>query len=48
MPGVVPPMEQPAEKNYGIQSNIKILLGKDCKVEKIMNFLREIEIFEEI
>ena len=33
---------------YNIKSDMKILLGKDCEVEKIMKFLKEIEIFEEI
>ena len=36
------------QKNYNIQGNIKILLGRDCDVEKVMRFLKVIEIFEEI
>ena len=36
-----------AEKN-NIQSDIRTLLGKDCEMEKIMRFLREMGIFEEI
>ena len=35
-----PPFKQP--------SNIKVLLRGDCEVEKIMKFLKEIEMFEEI
>ena len=35
-------------KNYNIKDNIKTLLGKHYEVEKIMRFLKEIEIFEEI
>ena len=34
-------------KKYNIQSNIKMLRGKDCEVENVMKFLKDIEIFEE-
>ena len=40
----VPPMELQQKKN--IKNDIKIILGKDCVVEKVMIFL--VEIFEEI
>ena len=36
------------QKKYNIQSDIKTLLGNDSKVEKIIKFFKEIEIFEEI
>ena len=35
-------------KKIDIQGNRKPLLGKDCELEKIMRFTKEIEIFEEI
>ena len=35
-------------KEHHIQSDIRTLLGKDCDVEKMMRFLREIGLFEEI
>ena len=35
-------------KKYNIQGDIGTLLGKDCKVEKVMRFLMEIGMFEEI
>ena len=37
-----------SRKKFNIQSDIKTLLGKDCEVEKMMEFFREIGIFEEI
>ena len=33
------------KKNYSIQSNIK---EKDCEVEKVMEFLKKVGVFEEI
>ena len=33
---------------YNIQGDIRTLLEKDCEVEKMMRFLREIGMFEEI
>ena len=36
------------QKIYNIHSDIEILLGRDCEVEKVMKLLREIEILEEI
>ena len=36
------------QKKYNIQGNIKTLLGRDCDVEMVMRFLKDIEIFEEI
>ena len=42
------PQWRKSRKKNGIQYIIKTLLGKDCEVEKIMKFLKEIEIFEEI
>ena len=37
-----------SRKKYNIQGDVRTLLGKDCEVEKMMRFLREIGIFEEI
>ena len=36
------------QKKYNIQSDIKTILGKGCDVEKLMKFLEEMEVFEEI
>ena len=36
------------QKKYNIQSDFKILLGKDFEVEKIITFLKEIDLCEEI
>ena len=36
------------QKKHNILDDIRTLLGKDCEVEKMMRFLREIGIFEEI
>ena len=36
-----------SRRKYNIQSDIRTQ-GKDCEVEKMMRFLREIGIFEEI
>ena len=36
------------QKEYNILNDIRTLLGKDCEVEKMMRFLREIKMFEEI
>ena len=36
------------QKKYNIQGDIKALLERDFEVEKIMRFLKEIEMFEEI
>ena len=49
LPRGVTPMEE-QQKKFNIQSDIKTLtlLGKHCEMEKIMKFLKEIEIFEEI
>ena len=35
-------------KKYNIHSDIRTLLGKSCKVEKVMKFLKETEMFEKI
>ena len=35
-----------SRKIYNIQSDIKKLLGKNCEVEKIMKFIKKINIFE--
>ena len=35
-------------RSVPIQSDIKTLRGKDCEVENIIKFLKEIEIFVEI
>ena len=36
------------EQKKNIQGNIKTLLGRDCKLEKVMMFFKDVEIFEEI
>ena len=36
------------QKEHNIQGDISALLGKDCEVEKIMRFLKEIGMFEKI
>ena len=33
---------------HNIQSNIKMLLGRDCEVEKVMRFLKDVGEFDEI
>ena len=43
----VPPMEG-HHKKYNIKSDMKVLQGQDCEVEKIMMFLKEIGVFKEI
>ena len=35
-------------KKYNIQDDIGALLGKNCEVEKMMRFLKESWMFEEI
>ena len=47
LPRGVSPMDE-QQKKYNIGSDIKTLLGKDCKVEKIIKFLRDVDIYEEI
>ena len=42
------PQWRDSRKKHNIQSDIKTLLGKDCEVYKMMRFLREIWMFEEI
>ena len=37
-----------SRKKYNIQGDIGALLGKNCEVEKMMRFLKETEMFEEI
>ena len=37
-----------SRKKYNIQGDIKTLLGKNCVVEKMMRFLKEMEMYEEI
>ena len=39
-------MEEHYNKN--IQSDIRTLLGRDCEVEKIIRFLKDVKVFEEI
>ena len=34
-------------KKYNIQNNIRMLLGRDCEVEKMSRFPRDVEVFEE-
>ena len=47
LPTRLSPMED-SRKKYNIQSDIRTLLGKSCEVEKMMRFLKETEMFEEI
>ena len=42
------PKWKDSRKKYNIQGDIRSLLGKDCEVEKMMRFLKETEMFEEI
>ena len=42
------PLLKSQQKKRNIQGNTKTLLGSDCEVEKVMRFLKDIEIFEEI
>ena len=37
-----------SKKKYNIQGDIRALLGKNYEVEKMMRFLKETEMFEEI
>ena len=32
----------------GHQSNIRMLLGRDCEVERVMKYLKDVGVFEEI
>ena len=41
------PMEG-QQKKYNAQSDLRALLGKSCEVEKMMRFLKETKMFEEI
>ena len=43
----MPPMRG-KQKKYNIRSDIKALLVKDCEVEKIIMFLKDLYLFEEI
>ena len=40
LPPEVLPMEGQQKKDY-IQEDIKILLGRDCKLEKVMKFYKK-------
>ena len=42
------PQWRDSRRKYNIQGDIGELLGKDCEVEKMMEFLKEIVKFEEI
>ena len=42
------PQWRDSRKKYNIQGKIGALLGKNCEMEKIMEFLKETEMFEEI
>ena len=42
------PQWRDIRKKYNIHGDIETLLGKNCEVEKIMRFLKETEIYEEI
>ena len=47
MPTRLPPMEG-QQKEIQYPCDIRTLLGKNCEVEKMMKFLKETEMFEEI
>ena len=47
LPRGVLPMEG-HQKKYNIQSDIRALLIRDCEVDKVMRFLKNLEVFEEI
>ena len=36
------------QQKHNIQGDLRTLLGKDCEVEKMMRFLRDIGMFKEI
>ena len=40
--------DETKEIKYNILGDIKILLGRDCEMEKVLIFLYHIEIFEEV
>ena len=42
------PQKRDSRKKYNIQGDIRALLRKDCEMEKIIRFLKETEMFEEI
>ena len=42
------PQWRDSRKKHNIQGDIRTLLGKECEVEKMMRFLRDIGLFEEI
>ena len=42
------PLLEGQQRKFNIQVAMKTLLGRDCEVEKIIKFLKEIEIFEQI
>ena len=42
------PQWRDSRKKDNIQDGIRMLLGKDCEVDKIMRLLRDIRMFEEI
>ena len=41
------PQWRGTRKKHNIQGDIRTLQGKDCEVEKMMRFLREMGMFEE-
>ena len=42
------PQWRDSRTKHGIQGDIRALLGKDCEVEQMMKFLKEIGKFKEI
>ena len=42
------PLWKDSRRKYNIQGDLRALLGKSCEVEKMMRFLKETELFEEI
>ena len=42
------PQWRDSRKKYNIQGDMRTLLGKSWEVEKMMRFLKETEMFEEI
>ena len=41
-------MEELQKKKYNIHSDIRMLLGRDYEVEKVMKYLKDIEEFKEL
>ena len=35
------------QKKNDIQSNVKMLFGRDCELEKVIRFFKEVGVFDE-